>query len=104
MSDTQKGRPLRALALPGLSANRIERLRGQWITTIEELAGATATEAAKASVAKLLDATPKEIEELLERARDILGPDRFRQLTAGEPGGPLGVVLTQEQKKRFGLQ
>jgi len=89
--------------LESLTPEQTQLLKTHWIDTLEGLVSAAVTDSGQAGLARLLDVPQERMAELLERARDMLGPDKVKQLTTGKSGGSTGALLTDEQKERFGM-
>jgi hypothetical protein len=87
-----------------LSEDQLQQLRQRWIDTVEAFLGLTATPEGKSGLAELLGVSPEQMEPLMEQAIDVVGPDMAQRLMSPRPGGPTGVILTDEQKKRLGLR
>jgi hypothetical protein len=93
-----------ARQIPGLSENQIQRLHDRWIDTAEALLGAAATPEGKSGLAELLGLSPGQLEPLVQQAIDIVGADMARELMSPQRGGPTGVILTDEQRRKWGLR
>ena len=98
-SDTHPLEELRALR-----PEQVQRLKAQWVDSVEALVALGAAAPAKAALAELLGISNQDLAILLEQAAELIGPERAAELSLREPGGPTGMMLTEEQKKRFGIQ
>jgi len=93
---------LRAVA--GLSPDVVRKLAGQWINSAEEFLSAAASPEGRTGLQRLLGFSEADFDELAARIREIAGPDESRRIEEGvRPGGPLGSLLTEEQKERLGV-
>jgi len=93
--------PLAVLGI--LSLNQVETLGKRWIGTVEALVGAAASDTGRKGLMALLEMTEDQMVALLQRASEMLGPQRFQEIISGRPGGPTGALLTDQQKKDFGI-
>jgi hypothetical protein len=93
--------PLEDLGM--LSASQVESLRKRWIKSVEALAGVAASDSGREGLAVLLEMTKEQIAALLQKASEVLGPQRYQEITAARPGGPTGALFTDEQKRQFGM-
>jgi hypothetical protein len=89
---------------PTLTPGQVQVLRAQWIETAEAFLGTASTPAGREGLARLLSVSDEELQRLLEKARELVGPGRADGLSQPTPGGPLGSLLTEEQKHKFGLK
>ena len=85
--------------LEGLSAEAVASLRGRWIETAEQLVALAASEDGRAGLKELLDLDDDALGELVARAKALVGSEGTARLSQATPGGTLGVVLTDEQKR-----
>ena len=90
--------------IPGLSESQVQRLHDRWIDTVEAFLGAAATPEGKSGLVALLGLSPEQLEPLVQQATDLVGADVARKLMLPQRGGPTGVVLTEEQRKKWGLR
>jgi hypothetical protein len=91
------------VALGVLSISQVETLGKRWINTVEALVGAAASDTGRKGVMALLEMTDEQMSVLLQKASEVLGPQRFQAIISGRPGGPTGALLTDQQKKDFGI-
>jgi hypothetical protein len=89
--------------LRGLTPQQVQQLHSQWIYTVEELLSLAATPAGTSGLARLLGLSPEQFAEVTREAADIVGPEAAEKLRLAQPGGPIGVKFTEEQKKNLGL-
>jgi len=94
--------PLGCLGLLGPA--QVEQLKEHWITTVEELLCAVASDAARQSLAELLSMSHEDMVDLVARAKELLGPDRAEELMTQEPREATGLLLTDEQRRKLGLE
>ena len=87
----------------GLSSGQIGALRGRWIETAEQLLSAMATNETRKAVADMLGLDDEEAERLLKRLSETVGLNVACRLLAPQAGGATGAILTEEQRRRFGI-
>ena len=90
-------------ALACLSADQIRRLRGRWIDSVESLAAMTGSDPGRAGLMQLLEITERQFTQLGESIEALLGSDATARLTRPDPGGRMGVILTEQQKRSLGM-
>ena len=86
-----------------LSTGQVEILKKRWINTVEALVGTAASASGRKGLIALLEMTDEQMAAMLQRASQVLGPQRFQEIISGRPGGPIGALLTDQQKKDFGI-
>jgi hypothetical protein len=86
-----------------LSPRQLQALKSSWLTTIEALVGAAATEEGRAGLREVLDLTPDALDKLLQEAANALGEERFRDLMKPKPGGPTGALWDEKCRRAGGL-
>jgi len=89
--------------LQDLTSYQIESLKSHWINSVEALLSLTVNEASRTGLVKLMDVSKEELGRIVGRARDLVGPEKARELMSEKKGGPTGVILSEEQKKEFGM-
>ena len=90
--------------IPELSPDTVCALKGQWIETAEQVLALSASEEGQEGLKTLLGLDDTGLGELLDQLAEIVGPDVSSQLRQPTPGGPCGVILTDEQRRRFGVK
>jgi hypothetical protein len=83
-SQTQAGvdTGLRLAQLEFWPADAVERLRGSWITTAEQLVGIAATSGGLSALVEQTELTEDQLRQLLELTRKRLSPDVRRRLSS----------------------
>ena len=90
--------------MSGLGPAALVQLKARWITTAEQLLSVAAAPNGVSGIAELLDIAKEEVEGLLDEVRKTIGTVAARSIqTAAQPGGSLGVVLTDEQRRDLGM-
>jgi len=90
-------RPVESLSLDFIgkfSVSQIEALNSLWINSIGEFVAAASTEEGREGLRMLLGLDRESFSSLLKDFREILGEDRFRELSTPTPGGPLGALFS----------
>jgi hypothetical protein len=87
--------------LSNLTDSQRQTLEKMWINSVEGLVGAAASAAGREGLTRVLEMTDSQMAELLQRASQVVGPQRFQDVSAARPGGPTGVLFTDEQKREF---
>jgi hypothetical protein len=67
-------------AVPGWPTELVEKLRGRWITTAQQVVAVGATPEGVRSLAEQLGIAPEAARQLIDRARDAIGPVRSAEL------------------------
>jgi hypothetical protein len=98
----QDEHPLESLSV--LTPTQVQSLKARWIGTVEAVVSAVATPSARAGMAEALGVSARGMDGILDQARALLGEERFQKLSGQVRGGPLGALLTEEQKKDFGIK
>lgn len=93
--------PLNELA--GLSTEHLGALQGHWITTVEELIAACRDDTGREGLCRLLRVSQEELVRLLVEAEQLVGADTYQRLSTAQAGGPLGLLLTDEQRRTAGF-
>jgi hypothetical protein len=99
---SQNAHPL--AAIPGISPASLAALKQRWIETAEQVIALAATPQGQDGLKTLLACSDQQWGELLAKLKEAVGTESAARLEQPSPGGALGVVLTEEQKKRFGLK
>jgi hypothetical protein len=89
-SDREKFHPIEELQ--SFSSSQRTALRAHWITTVEGLVAAAATEVGRRGLCELLSISRPTLDETLLVARDVIGSVRYDGLRKETPGGPLGAL------------
>ncbi len=82
-----------------LSPRQLQALKSRWLTTVEALVGAAATEEGRAGLCSALGIEADQLNDVLHDARDALGQERYMELLAPKPGGPTGAILDDGQQQ-----
>ena len=85
-----------------LSLRQIQALRSRWMTTIEALVGAAATEEGRVGLREALDIAHEALDDLLREAQEMVGEERFRELMKPNPGGPTGALWDAKDERAGG--
>lgn len=80
-----------------LSANQLQALKDQWITTIDSFVATTATKEGRHGLCVILGIDLQALDELLQDARLKLGQKRYQDLLVSRPGGPIGVLIDKDE-------
>ena len=97
--------PRHALAsLQLMTAEAGALLEQRWITSVEELIALAASDEGRAGLLSLLKLDEDGLGALLTEAERTVGPAVAARLRDRAPGGATGALLTEEQKKRFGMR
>lgn len=91
-------------SVPGIEAAVIEPLKKQWIETAEQFLAISASPEGRTGLKTLLGLDDEKMDQLIGRLRDCVGPVEEQRLCQPIPGGPLGALLTEEQKRKFGVK
>ena len=90
---------------PLLDTGMIEKLAGQWINTAEEFLAKVAIPEGRKGLMEFLDLDDAGFDALLDTIKEAVGEAASRSILEGaRPGGSLGARLTEEQKKRLGVE
>jgi hypothetical protein len=92
-------RPL--TALPGIDPTAVAALKLHWIETAEQVLATAATAEGRAGLKALLSFDDASLEALLATLTAAVGPEVAKRLQQAVPGGARGLVLSEEQRKRF---
>jgi len=90
--------------LPGLSPDAIASLKVRWIHTVEQLLALASSKSGRAGLRSLCQVDDKALDALLAKGAALVGQEAAARLAKGTPGGPLGMELTEEQKRQFGVK
>jgi len=77
---------------------QLQALKSRWLTTIEALVAAAATDEGRTGLCEALGVEPEAIDELLLEAKGVLGEARYRGLSTPAPGGPTGALWDENSK------
>ncbi len=89
----------------GLDAASLERLAGQWVGTAEQALALASTPEGREGLRRLLELGEPGLARMLELLRSAVGRERAAALEKPDAGRPPdGALLTDEQKRRFGIQ
>ncbi len=83
-----------------LTPSQLQALEYRWLTTIDSFVAAASTDEGRAGLCIALDVEPEALDALLQDARDSLGEERYRELSAARPGGPTGALWNGESGRR----
>ncbi len=86
--------------MPSLSLAHLEVLKSRWIRTIDAFVAAAAIEDGREGLCKALGVEPKALDNLLQEARDVLGEERYLELTTPRPGGPTGALWEEKDHRQ----
>jgi hypothetical protein len=106
MSTEPKPQPAKThplAAVPGLLSAALAALTSRWISTAEEVLALAASAQGREGLRKLLGFDDPQLDALLDVLAREVGSEAAARLSAGVPGGQLGLALTPEQKRRFGI-
>jgi|GEM_PF-2133828 len=81
--------PLSSLA--ELTHSQVLTLKSHWITSIDALVAAAATEGGRRGICQALNIDTGRLAGILRGACDRLGDRRYRELSDAQPGGPTGA-------------
>jgi len=87
-----------------LTPDRVQLLQKRWITTVEAVIAAANTDEGKSGLAKSLGMSAVEVGRLLEKAREVVGTERYTELSTPKRGGPTGALLSEEDKRKYGAK
>jgi hypothetical protein len=73
-------RPTDLNQIPGLSSDLVSALESAWITTADQVVAVGATDTGKSALADLMGLSRREVEHLLDSARQVLPPDVRREM------------------------
>ncbi len=94
---------LQTLESTGLfRTEEIQALRDHWIETIEQFLSATATAEGSEGMIRLLDVSEGAFHDIRMHLLRLAPPELQDEMTLPQPGGSLGVILTDEQKEQRG--
>ena len=89
----------------GLDAASVERLAGQWVRTAEQALALASTPEGREGLRRLLELGEPGLARMLELLRSAVGRERAAALEKPDTGRPPdGALLTDEQKRRFGIR
>jgi hypothetical protein len=91
-------------ALAGVPAPALAALKQQWIETAEQVLALAASPIGRRHLQQLLQYDESQLESLLAALRQAVGPEAAARFLAPQPGGSLGLALTEEQQERFGIR
>src|SRR5438132_1591315 len=91
-------------AVAGLPPEWVAALKVRWITTAEQVLSMVSSGEGRAGLEAALPPGAPALHELIAILTEVVGAENIARLTQGSAGGPLGVVLTDEQKKRLGME
>ena len=94
--------PLAAIA--SVSTSVVAGLKSQWIETAEQVLAVAASPQGREGLKKLLSFDDRQLEGLLSTLTDVVRPEHAASPSIGRQAGSLGLVLTKDQKKRFGIK
>ncbi len=83
-----------------LTPSQLQALEYRWLTTIDSFVAAASTEEGRAGLCIALDVKSETLDVLLQDARDSLGEERYRELSAARPGGSTGALWNGESVRR----
>ncbi len=84
--------------LATLSRRHHQSLNTHWITTLDALVAASATEEGRQGLCRLLDMDSDTLSNVLAEARDLMGEQRYTELKTPVPGRPTGLLLDDAEK------
>ena len=99
----QEGQTHSLAELTRLSPESVQLLKARWVDTVEGFVGMTASGDGKEASQRLLGIDRGQLDSVLEEAEAILGKEAFVKYSTPTPGGPTGVILTEEQRRDMGL-
>lgn len=89
----------------GLDAASVERLAGQWVRTAEQALALASTPEGREGLRRLLELGEPGLARMLDALRSAVGRERAAALEKPDTGRPPdGALLTDEQKRRFGIR
>ena len=88
-------------AIRGVSPPVVRALKGRWVETAEEVLAMSATAEGRAGLMALLSFGDQQLKALLDTLRAEVGVAEANRLERAAPGGARGVVLSEEEKRRF---
>lgn len=88
-----------SLNLLKISNADIEKLKGYWITTVEEFISACAVPEGRSGIIKLLELDSDKLDEIFEKAVALLPPGAAENLSVIPEQHPLGVVLNTDNNE-----
>jgi hypothetical protein len=102
--DRRTGVPQHILeTVPGLPPESVATLRKQWIETAEQVLAICSTAKGRAGLQHLLGLDEEGLAAFLSNLRGAVGEEVASRLSRPSAGGASGAVLTDEQKRRFGM-
>ena len=107
MNEDKKHQPAASHPLSAVTSvptSVVAALKSQWIETAEQVLALAASPQGREGLKKLLSFDVRQLEGLLSTLTDVVGPEQSTGPSIGMQAGSLGLVLTEEQKKRFGIK
>jgi hypothetical protein len=88
-------------AIRGVPPPVVQALKGRWVATAEEVLAMSATPEGGAGLRALLSFDDQQLQTLLDTLRAEVGALEAKRLERATPGGARGVILSEEEKRRF---
>jgi hypothetical protein len=82
----------------------VQALKQRWVETAEEVIALSATWEGLAGLKALLSWDDQQLKALLDALRAEVGAAEASRLEKPTPGGSRGVILSEKDKRRFGLE
>ncbi len=87
--------------IQGVSPSVVRALKGHWVESAEEVFALSATPEGRAGLKALLSFNDRQLKTLLDALRAEVGAAEAKRLERAAPGGAGGVILSEEDKRRF---
>ena len=90
-------------AIGGISSVVVATLKQRWVDTAEEALAMSSTPEGRAGLRALLSFDDLQLQTLLHVLRSEVGVAEANRLERATPGGARGVILGDDEKRRFKL-
>lgn len=91
-------------SLTSLSPESIDSLAKRWITSVEQIIALCATEDGRKGIMQILGTDSTGLASLLREAEAMVGEEKAKNLRQAHAGGARGVILTEEEKRKYGRE
>lgn len=88
----------------GIPLGYVDVLGKQWIETAEEVIALSGLPDGRGRLKSLLGIDDTSLSHFLGLLSELVGEKVSQRLLDARPGGPLGAILTEEQRKHLGLE
>lgn len=90
--------------ISGIPPKYVDLLKKHWIETAEEVVALSGLPSGTSILKTLLEIDDANLSDFLSMLSGEVGEKAAQELRKARPGGPLGVILTEQQRERLGLE